>query len=88
LEGKQIGFDQKKSLKESSWFGESKCKLRFKNVHFKIKLLFFIVFFYLGCLNYVRVKNMLWIENIVESTPNPSFFINSRIDMAAFVNPY
>jgi hypothetical protein len=26
---------------------------------------------------------MLWIEDIVESTPTPSFSINSRIDIAS-----
>ncbi len=31
---------------------------------------------------------MLWIDDIVESTPISSFFINSRIDMADFVNPH
>ncbi len=32
------------------------------------------------------MENMLWIEDIVESTSTPHFFINSRIDMASFVN--
>jgi hypothetical protein len=32
---------------------------------------------------------MLWIEDIVESTPTPSFSINSRIDIASsFVHPH
>ncbi len=31
---------------------------------------------------------MLWIENIVESTPPLPFLINSRVDMANFVDPY
>jgi hypothetical protein len=31
---------------------------------------------------------MLWIEDIVESTPTPSFSINSRIDIATFVHPH
>jgi hypothetical protein len=36
----------------------------------------------------VIVKNMLWIEDIVESTPAPSFSINSRMDIASFVHPH
>ncbi len=31
---------------------------------------------------------MPWIDDIVESTPTSSFFINCRIDMADFVNPH
>ncbi len=31
---------------------------------------------------------MLWIEDIVESTPAPSFSINSRMDIASFVHPH
>jgi hypothetical protein len=34
LEGKSIGPDKKKSLKKSSWFGESNHKLRSKVAHF------------------------------------------------------
>jgi hypothetical protein len=33
------------------------------------------------------MQDMLWIENIVESTHVPPFLINSRVDMANFVNP-
>jgi hypothetical protein len=32
------------------------------------------------------MENMIWIENNFESTLVPQFFINSRIDMASFVN--
>jgi hypothetical protein len=32
------------------------------------------------------MEDMLWIEDIVESTLVPPFFINSRIDMVNFVN--
>jgi hypothetical protein len=46
LEGKPIGSNQKKNnLKESSWFGELKCELGSKVVHFFVILLFLIVFF-------------------------------------------
>jgi hypothetical protein len=34
------------------------------------------------------VENMLWIEDIIESTQAPSFSINSRIDIASFVHPH
>jgi hypothetical protein len=33
------------------------------------------------------MENMLWIEDIVESTSTP-LFINSRVDMAGFVKPH
>jgi hypothetical protein len=36
----------------------------------------------------VIVENMLWIEDIIESTPAPSLSINSRIDIASFVHPH
>jgi hypothetical protein len=29
----------------------------------------------------------LWIEDIFESTPTPPFFINSKINMANFMDP-
>jgi hypothetical protein len=69
LEGNQlVQTNQKKkgSFEESSWFGEPKCKLRLKVAHF------FIVFFYLCSSNFVRMEDILWIEDIVESTPVPS----------------
>jgi hypothetical protein len=31
------------------------------------------------------MEDMLWIEDIVESTSTPPLFINSRVDMASFV---
>jgi len=33
------------------------------------------------------MQDMLWIENIVESTLAPPFLTNSRVDMANFVDP-
>ncbi len=75
---------KKKGLKESSWFGEPKCKLRSKVVHFFTFLLFFLIFIY-PCSNFVRMGNKLWIENIVAI---PSFFANFRIDMVGFKDLY
>jgi hypothetical protein len=34
----------------------------------------------------VRIENMLWIENIVKSTPFSPFLTNSRVDMIGCVN--
>jgi hypothetical protein len=34
----------------------------------------------------MRMENMLWIENIVESTSTPPFLANSGVDMASFVD--
>jgi hypothetical protein len=33
------------------------------------------------------MKDMLWIEDIVESTPTTPFWTNSRVGMASFVDP-
>jgi hypothetical protein len=87
LEGKPIGLDPKQTLKERLWFREPKCKLRSK-VHFFIFLLFSNVLFYPCCSNYERIEEMLWIEDIVESTQAPSFLTNSRVDLVGFVDPH
>jgi hypothetical protein len=79
LEGKPIGPDLKKIFKESSWFGESKCKLGSKVVDF----IFIFTFFYRCCSNSMKMENMLW---IVESTLPPPFWTNFRVDMTDFVN--
>jgi hypothetical protein len=34
------------------------------------------------------MKDLLWIEDIVENTSTPSFFINSKVGMFDFVNPH
>jgi hypothetical protein len=34
------------------------------------------------------MEETLWIEGTIESTQAPPFFINSRIDMASFVDPH
>ncbi len=75
---------KKKNLKESSWFGEPKRKLRSKVVHFFI---FFLVF-YSCCSNSVRLEEMLWIEDIVQSTQAPPFLTNLKVDMASFIDPH
>jgi hypothetical protein len=31
---------------------------------------------------------MLWIKDVIESTPTPPFLTNSRIDMVNFVDPH
>jgi len=31
----------------------------------------------------VKLEDMLWIKEIVESTPTPPFLTNSRVDMVA-----
>jgi hypothetical protein len=89
LEGKPIGLDpKKKPLKENSWFGEPKCKLGLKVLHFFIFLLFSTIFLYLCCSNFVRIEEMLCIKDIIESTQAPSFLTNYKIDMANFVDPH
>ncbi len=56
LEGKSIGPDKKKSLKKSSWFGESNRKLRSKVAQFFC----FNICFYPCYKNYVRMEDMLF----------------------------
>jgi hypothetical protein len=34
------------------------------------------------------MEDMLWIENIVETTPTPPFFTNFRVDMVGFVSAH
>jgi hypothetical protein len=34
------------------------------------------------------MKDVLWIEDIVESTQAPPFLTNLKIDIASFVNPH
>jgi len=34
----------------------------------------------------VKMENMLWIEDIVESTPTLQFCTNFKVDMVGFVN--
>jgi hypothetical protein len=34
------------------------------------------------------MEDMLWIEDIVESTSTPPLFINFRVDMAGFMKPH
>jgi hypothetical protein len=34
------------------------------------------------------MKDMLWIENIVENTSAPPFFINSKVVIVGFVDPH
>jgi hypothetical protein len=33
------------------------------------------------------MKDMLWIEDIVKSTPTPPFWTNFRVGMTSFVDP-
>jgi hypothetical protein len=55
LEEKPIGPDPKKSLKESSWFGEPKCKLGSKVVH---SIVFFFFSFFIIFLT--LVAQIMW----------------------------
>jgi hypothetical protein len=85
LERKLIGLDQtRKSLTESSWFGEAKCKLGSKVVHF----FHFLRVFYSCCSNSMKLEEMLWIKDIVQSTQAPPFLTNFKVDMASFIDPH
>jgi hypothetical protein len=86
LEGKPIGPDQKQELKGELMVW--KVQVRVQGCSFFHFLLSFIGFFYYCCSNSSRMEETLWIEGIVESTQAPPFLINSRIDMAGFVDPH
>jgi len=78
---------KKKSLKESSWFGKPKCKLRSKVVHFFVFCFSFIGFVLLLFEFYDDGKYVMdW--GHCENTPAPSFLINSKIGMFGFVHPH
>jgi hypothetical protein len=36
----------------------------------------------------MKMEEMLWIEDIVESPSAPPFWTNSRVDMVGFVYPH
>jgi hypothetical protein len=36
----------------------------------------------------MKMENMPWVEDIVESTSTPQFLTNSRIDIIDFVHPH
>jgi hypothetical protein len=70
----QLVWTQKKSLKEISWFGKPKCNIRFKVTHFFVFFLFFHYSFYPSWSIFVKMENMLWIEDNVERTSTPPIF--------------
>jgi hypothetical protein len=43
----------------------------------------FLLYLFLNCM---KMKDMLWIKVIVESTPTPPFLTSSRVDIVGFVN--
>ncbi len=73
----------KKNLKDSSWFGEPKCKFGSNIARFFV---LFHCFLLTCCSNSMKMKDMLWIEDIVESTSTSPFLTNSRVDMVGFVD--
>jgi len=36
----------------------------------------------------MRMEEILWIEDIIDSTQAPPFFTTFRVDMASFVHPH
>jgi hypothetical protein len=56
-----------------------------KVYHFFV-LFLFTVYFYPCCSNFLKVEDMLWIEEIVKSTPTPPFFTISTVDMLGLVH--
>ncbi len=48
----------------------------------------FLLVFYSCCSNSMRLEEMLWIEDIVQSTQAPPFLTNFKVDMASFIDPH
>ncbi len=76
----------KKNSKDSSWFEEPKCKLGSKAAHFFVFFVLFHCFLLTCCSNFMKMEDMLWIEDIVESTSTSPFLTTSRVDMVGFVD--
>jgi hypothetical protein len=73
--------------KNSSWIGEPKCKVRSEVAHFFVfRALFHCLKKKVCCSNFVRMEDMLWIEDIVDNTSIPPFLVYYRVDMVDFVN--
>jgi len=79
LKGKPIGPEQKKnSFKESSWFGEPKCKLGFKVAHFLVFFFFFHCFLNLCCSNLWECEKRIYgLKTLLRAYQFPQLFINS-----------
>ncbi len=77
---------QEEELNEKLIVWGTKVEAMVQGCPFLCFVAFFIIFFY-PCWNYVRIKDMLWIGDIVESTPSPPFFTNFTSNMVGFVNP-
>ncbi len=75
LEGTPIGPNQKNSLKESSWFGEPKCKLGSKA---SFPLVAQILW---------KWKTHLWIRTLLKAHQLSHFLIDLKVNMASFVDP-
>jgi hypothetical protein len=80
---------QKKEVKGEFMAWRTKVQAKVQGCSF---LHFFSFFLYfkknLCCSNFMRMEEMLWIENINESTQAPPFLTNFRVDMASFVHPH
>jgi len=81
---------KKRNLKESSWFGESKCMLRSRWFFSSFFLLLFIVFLNLCCSNFVKMKwkTCYGLKTLLRANQLPQFFNNFRVDMVDFVNSH
>ncbi len=77
-----IGLDQKKRAHDL----ENQSVSHGPRLLIYLYFVFFHCFFYPCCSNFVKLEDMLWIEEIVESTPTPPFFTNSRVDIVGLVN--
>jgi uncharacterized membrane protein len=53
-----------------------KCNIKFKVTHFFVFFALFHYPFYPCYSFFVKMENMLWIEDIVESTSTPPFFLS------------
>jgi hypothetical protein len=84
-ENQLVQTKKKKSLRKACSLDNQNVKPRSKVVHF-----FFVVFFFLFfvfSLYFMKMEDMQWIEDVVQSTGTPLFLTNFKLDIASFVDP-
>ncbi len=86
-ENQLVWNKEKNSSKESTWFGEPKCKLGFQVANFFV-FFFFHRFLLSLLLNFCENKRCIYESRaLLRAHQLPHFFINFRINIANFMDP-
>jgi hypothetical protein len=80
----QLGMDGKKKASRRAHDLENQSVRQGPRSLISLFWLFSTILFY-SCSNFVRMKDMLWIEDIVESASILPILINFKVDMIDFV---